>query len=135
MPRPSGTFARRTPRFSRSSSARAGRSRSRSKPSSRDPRPPPAAAASTRARAHVTGASPQAFPPSITGKGAVHGGSVLDHAFGKGDAYTLGVEEGYQLLDGESFDLVQHIDTMLAAISGHELEARINPELMQSVIE
>ena len=24
---------------------------------------------------------------------------------------------------------------MLAAISGHELEARINPELMQSVIE
>jgi len=33
----------------------------------------------------------QAFPPSITGKG--HGGSVLDHAFGAGDPYTLGVEE------------------------------------------
>jgi len=77
----------------------------------------------------------QAFPPSITGKGAVHGGSVLDHAFGRGDPYTLGVEEEYQLLDDETFDLVQHIDTMLAAISGHELEARINPELMQSVIE
>jgi len=77
----------------------------------------------------------QAFPPSITGKGAVHEGSVLDHAFGKGDPYTLGVEEEYQLLDGETFDLVQHIETMLDAVSGHELEERINPELMQSVIE
>jgi carboxylate-amine ligase len=77
----------------------------------------------------------QAVPPSITGKGAAYAGSVLDHAFGKGDPYTLGVEEEYQLLDGETFDLVQHIDTMLAAVSGHELEARINAELMQSVIE
>ncbi len=77
----------------------------------------------------------QAFPPSITGKGGIHTGSVLDHTFGKSDPYTLGVEEEYQLLDGETFDLVQHIETMLAAVSGHELEARINPELMQSVIE
>ena len=51
------------------------------------------------------------------------------------DPYTLGVEEEYMLLDGETFDLVQHIDTVLAAIAGHELEARINPELMQSVLE
>ena len=77
----------------------------------------------------------QAFPSSITGKGAVAAGSVLEHAFGSGEPYTLGVEEEYQLLDSESFDLVQHIDTMLAAVSGHELEARINPELMQSVLE
>ncbi len=77
----------------------------------------------------------QAFPPSITGKGAAYGGSVLDHNFGGGEPYTLGVEEEYQLLDGNTFDLVQHIETMLAAISGHELEPRINPELMQSVIE
>jgi len=79
--------------------------------------------------------SKQAFPASITGKGAAHRGSELDHAFGKGDPYTLGVEEEYQLLDGVSFDLVQHIETILEAISGHELEARINPELMQSVLE
>jgi len=79
----------------------------------------------------------QAFPPSITGKGAsfATGGSVLDHAFGKSDPYTLGVEEEYMLLDGETFDLVQHIDSVLAAVSGHELEARINAELMQSVLE
>src|SRR5436305_12379621 len=39
------------------------------------------------------------------------------------------------LLDAGTFDLVQHIDTVLAAVAGHELEARINPELMQSVLE
>jgi carboxylate-amine ligase len=79
----------------------------------------------------------QIYPPSITGKGSgfAAGGSVLDHAFGKSDAYTLGVEEEYMLLDGETFDLVQHIDTVLAAVTGHELEPRINPELMQSVLE
>jgi len=79
----------------------------------------------------------QIFPPSITGKGArfPEGGSVLDHVFGKSDPYTLGVEEEYMLLDGETFDLVQHIDTVLAAVQGHELEPRINAELMQSVLE
>src|SRR5437667_9661154 len=79
----------------------------------------------------------QIYPPSITGKGAgfARGGSVLDHAFGQSDPYTLGVEEEYMLLDGETFDLVQHIDTVLAAVAGHELEPVINPELMQSVLE
>ena len=77
----------------------------------------------------------QAFPSSITGNGSEPAGSVLDHTFGAGDPYTLGVEEEYQLLDPETFDLVQHIDTMLAAVTGHELEARINAELMQSVLE
>jgi carboxylate-amine ligase len=77
----------------------------------------------------------QIYPQSITGKSAVHGGSVLEHKFGESDAYTLGVEEEYMLLDGETFDLVQHIDTVLQAISGHELEPRINAELMQSVLE
>ena len=79
----------------------------------------------------------QLIPPSITGKGGRYavGGSVLDHAFGQSDPYTLGVEEEYMLLDGESFDLVQHIDTVLAAVAGHELEPRINAELMQSVLE
>jgi carboxylate-amine ligase len=79
----------------------------------------------------------QIYPASITGKGSVFaiGGSVLDHAFGKGDPYTLGVEEEYMLLDSETFDLVQHIETVLAAIAGHELEDRVNVELMQSVLE
>src|SRR6188508_3306504 len=77
----------------------------------------------------------QIYPATITGKSFAPGGSVLDHSFGKSDPYTLGVEEEYMLLDGQSFDLVQHIDTVLAAISGHELETNINAELMQSVLE
>src|SRR5213593_1108781 len=79
----------------------------------------------------------QVTPPSITGKGSrfAPGGSVLEHAFGKGDPFTLGVEEEYMLLDAETFDLVQHIDTVLAAVAGHELEPVINAELMQSVLE
>src|SRR3954454_3120396 len=79
----------------------------------------------------------QIYPASITGKGSrfAPGGSVLDHAFGQSDPYTLGVEEEYMLLDAETFDLVQHIDTVLAAVAGHELEPRINAELMQSVLE
>jgi carboxylate-amine ligase len=77
----------------------------------------------------------QIYPASITGKGFAAGGSVLDHKFGDSDPYTLGVEEEYMLLDAETFDLVQHIDTVLAAVAGHELETRINAELMQSVLE
>jgi glutamate---cysteine ligase / carboxylate-amine ligase len=80
--------------------------------------------------------SKQVYPPSITGPSRfAAGGSVLEHNFGKTDPYTLGVEEEYMLLDTETFDLVQHVDTMLAEMGGDELEARVNPELMQSVIE
>jgi carboxylate-amine ligase len=81
--------------------------------------------------------SKQVTPPSITGSRAsfAAGGSVLDHDFGKGEALTLGVEEEYMLLDGETLDLVQHVETVLAATVGHELETRVNPELMQSVLE
>ncbi len=39
------------------------------------------------------------------------------------------------LLDPESLDLVQHIDTVLDAVQGDELADRINSELMQSVLE
>ncbi|MDQ3778478.1 MAG: carboxylate-amine ligase [Actinomycetota bacterium] len=78
----------------------------------------------------------QAWPSSITGvEGAKPAGSVLDHKFGEGEPYTIGVEEEYMLLDAESFDLVQRIDTVLAAFVGHEAEARMKPELMQSTLE
>ena len=77
----------------------------------------------------------QIYPSSITAGGVAAGGSVLDHAFGKTKPYTLGVEEEYMLLDPVSFDLVQHIDTFLAAVAGHELEAQMKAELMQSVLE
>src|SRR2546423_11378895 len=74
-------------------------------------------------------------PPSITSNGLGTAGSVYEHAFGQGDPYTLGVEEEYMLLDATTFDLVQHIDTVLAAVEGSELESIVRPELMQSVLE
>jgi carboxylate-amine ligase len=80
----------------------------------------------------------EAFPPSISGKGAAgagEGASVLEHRFGKSDPYTLGVEEEYMLLDPETLDLVQHIETVLGSIAGEELESRVDAELMESVVE
>ncbi len=77
----------------------------------------------------------QLYPASITGESFAAGGSVLEHKFGQSDPFTLGVEEEYMLLDPETFDLVQHIDTVLSAIREEEFQARIAPELMQSVLE
>jgi len=79
--------------------------------------------------------SKQIYPSDITGKSFASGGSVLDHRFGKSDPYTLGVEEEYMLLDGETLDLVQHVEAVLEAAEGGEYERRVNPELMQSVLE
>jgi glutamate---cysteine ligase / carboxylate-amine ligase len=73
--------------------------------------------------------------PSGNSKEWGAGSSVWEHAFGKGEPYTLGVEEEYMLLDSSTFDLVQHIDTVLAAVEGSHLEDVIRPELMQSVLE
>jgi glutamate---cysteine ligase / carboxylate-amine ligase len=77
----------------------------------------------------------QIYPASITGKGFAAGGSVLDHKFGDSPPFTLGVEEEYMLLDPTSFDLVQHVDTVLTAVQDGEFTERIGPELMQSVVE
>ena len=62
--------------------------------------------------------SKQIFPPTIMETGFAAGGSVLDHNFGKSDPYTLGVEEEYMLLDGETLDLVQHVEAVLEAAHG-----------------
>jgi carboxylate-amine ligase len=77
----------------------------------------------------------QIYPASITGKSFAAGGSVLEHKFGDSPPFTLGVEEEYMLLDPVSFDLVQHVDTVLTAIQDGEFTERIGPELMQSVVE
>src|SRR5262249_41896918 len=61
--------------------------------------------------------------------------SVLDHRFGSSAPFTLGVEEEYMLLDPETWDLVQPIDSVRAKGTGDEFAARVMPELMQSVIE
>ena len=107
-------------------------------PSRRDLRrhaaPRPALVGGNRSRRHTRPVK-QIYPASITSKSFAAGGSVLDHKFGQSEPYTLGVEEEYMLLDPETFDLVQHVDTVLEAMAGHEFEAHVNPELMQSVLE
>ena len=77
----------------------------------------------------------QIYPATITDKGFAEGGSVLEHKFGDSPPFTLGVEEEYMLLDPETFDLVQHVDTVLTAVQNGEFTERIGPELMQSVVE
>ncbi|MDQ3858688.1 MAG: carboxylate-amine ligase [Actinomycetota bacterium] len=77
----------------------------------------------------------QLYPPSITAGSFAAGGSVLEHKYGQSDPFTLGVEEEYMLLDPDTFDLVQHIDTVLNQVHEEEFVARIAPELMQSVLE
>jgi carboxylate-amine ligase len=64
-----------------------------------------------------------------------HTPSVLDHRFGSGDPYTIGVEEEFMLLDPETWDLVQHIEAVLAKAAEGEFAAQIHSELMQSVVE
>jgi glutamate---cysteine ligase / carboxylate-amine ligase len=77
----------------------------------------------------------QIYPASITGKSFAEGGSVLDHRFGASTPFTLGVEEEYMLLDPVTFDLVQHVESVLTAAQDGELTERLGPELMQSVLE
>jgi carboxylate-amine ligase len=59
--------------------------------------------------------------------------SALDHAFGKAAPYALTIAEEAMLLDPETFDLAQRVDSMLAGASA-DLAAHIGPELMQSSI-
>jgi carboxylate-amine ligase len=66
---------------------------------------------------------------------SVDSASVLDHRFGAGDPYTIGIEEEFMLLDPETWDLVQHIEAVLAAVAEGEHADRIHSELMQSVVE
>lgn len=59
----------------------------------------------------------------------------MEQNFGKSSLYSLGVEEEFQILNGESFELVSRIDEILPAFEGGEVEERVKPELLQSVVE
>jgi glutamate---cysteine ligase / carboxylate-amine ligase len=58
---------------------------------------------------------------------------VLDHSF-NGPAFTIGIEEELMILDADTLDLSQQIETILAAVPP-EFEGQVKPELMQSVLE
>ena len=56
----------------------------------------------------------------------------MDHRF-TGPSYTLGIEEELMILDAESLDLSNAIETVLAALP--EGTGTVAPELMESVLE
>jgi carboxylate-amine ligase len=59
----------------------------------------------------------------------------LEHAYGKSAPFSLGVEEEFQILNGESYELVSRIDEILLAFEGKATEKQIKAELLQSVVE
>ena len=54
----------------------------------------------------------------------------MDHHF-TGPAFTIGIEEELMILDGESLELVNAIESLLESAPSGE----IKPELMESVLE
>src|SRR5579884_2184877 len=54
----------------------------------------------------------------------------MDHRF-TGPAYTVGIEEELMILDGETLELVNAIESLLEPSTAGE----IKPELMESVLE
>jgi len=59
----------------------------------------------------------------------------MDTQFGTSTPYSLGIEEEFQLVDADTFELVSSIESILSAFRGETIEERIKPELLQSVVE
>jgi carboxylate-amine ligase len=55
----------------------------------------------------------------------------MDHAFGRSEPFSLGIEEEFQLLSAESYELVPRFDEIAEASS----DERVRRELMTSVLE
>jgi carboxylate-amine ligase len=55
--------------------------------------------------------------------------------FGTSTPYSLGIEEEYQILDGDTLELIPGIEELLSAFDGDAVRPRIKPELLQSVVE
>ena len=60
----------------------------------------------------------------------------MEQNFGKGRPFSLGVEEEFQIVGRESYELVSRIDEILSEVEDEEEhEGRFKPELLQSVVE
>jgi len=59
----------------------------------------------------------------------------METNFGTSTPYSLGIEEEFQILDGETLGLVSGIEGILAVFEGDAQASRITPELLQSVVE
>ena len=58
----------------------------------------------------------------------------MEHRF-SGPSYTIGIEEELMILDAETLELSNSIETMLEAATPDELTGEVKPELMESVLE
>src|SRR2546423_6181291 len=52
-----------------------------------------------------------------------------------GPAYTIGIEEELMILDADTLELSNAIETMLDAATPDDLTGEVKPELMESVLE
>jgi carboxylate-amine ligase len=59
----------------------------------------------------------------------------VEQKFGQSAPFSLGVEEEFQILNRESYELVSRIDEILLAFEGDEKQKRVKAELLQSVVE
>jgi glutamate---cysteine ligase / carboxylate-amine ligase len=59
----------------------------------------------------------------------------VEQTYGRERLYSLGVEEEFQIIGRESFELVSRIDEILLAFDDEEHEGRVKAELLQSVVE
>jgi carboxylate-amine ligase len=59
----------------------------------------------------------------------------METNFGWSTPYSVGIEEEFQLVRAESFELVSRIEPILTAFEGQPVGPRIKPELLQSVVE
>jgi carboxylate-amine ligase len=60
----------------------------------------------------------------------------MEHRFGTSRRFSLGVEEEFQLVGRESYELVSRIDEILSEVEDEEEhEGRVKAELLQSVVE
>jgi glutamate---cysteine ligase / carboxylate-amine ligase len=60
---------------------------------------------------------------------------VLDHRFGTGAPFTVGIEEEYMLLDPRSFDLAPGAESILRSEADGRFAECISPELFTSLVE
>jgi hypothetical protein len=60
---------------------------------------------------------------------------VLDHRFGAGRPFSLGVEEEYMLLDADTLALVQRVESILRGEENGEFSELVSAELFESLVE
>ena len=60
---------------------------------------------------------------------------VREHRFGAGEPLTVGVEEEYMLLDADTLDLVQRVESILQAEQCGDFAEQVSAELFESLVE